>query len=380
MAITGTGVTSIRKQDVEGSKPIAIAFQKLVFAHKATAGETGINLLSLTTPTEMSSIGFVQPSPAQISAAKLLFFRKNLQIISSLRGVLQDFVSYTVSTSYQINFKDFTAAAGEIFIGIVDHAPATGLEVVDASALVASGTLPATQQDFSTGEAFEVNKYPTKQAGAVLVFVDGVQQFRNSGNATASPSADGNYQEVDNGSGLGTVIRFNDTTAYDREILVISNGLLVNRPSASRDQIIETLAGQIDAMIPDLAAATGNPESAYQAAPNSVDLKSFGDRVHKLERYRLMSSSGNALGPVDRILVDTSGGGVTVTLPASPSIGDWVEMWDSSGTFGSFNLTVARNGNLIEAAADNFIGNVSDLRLKFVYVGTARGWVIGDLS
>jgi hypothetical protein len=294
---------------------------------------------------------------------------------------LQDFLSYTISSSYQINFNGWTADADEIFIGIVDHSPSTGLEVVDASMLVASGTLLATQQDFTTTEAFEVNKYPTKQAGAVLVFVDGVQQFRNSGNATASPSADGNYQEVDNGSGLGTIIRMNSTEAYDRNVLVISNGLLVNRPSASRDQAIESLAGQIDKMIPDLALATGNPTSTYQAAPNNVDLKSFGDNVQKLQRYRSISSTSSlsdrtGVGPVDQVLFDTTTGAGTFVLPASPSIGDRVVLMDAMSTFGTFNLTVSRNGNNILGTADNYIINVNNAWAEFIFVSSSRGWIV----
>jgi hypothetical protein len=385
MAITGTGVTSIRKQDLEGSKPIAIAFKKLVFAHKATSGDTGINLLALSAPTEMSSVGFVQPTSAELTSAKLLFFRKNLKLISSSRGELMDFLSYTVASNTRINFNGFTADPNEIFVGIIDHEPTTGLEVVDASPLVASGTLTAGLQDFATGEAFEVNKYPTKQVGNVIVFVDGVQQFRNTGNATASPSADGNYQEIDNGSGLGTTIRMNTIEAYDRNVVVLSNGLLVNRPSASRDQALETLAGQIDAMIPDLAAATGNPESNYQAAPNNVDLKSFGDQVHKLQRYRLVLSTDllaerTAVGPVDLVLFNTSSGAGTLVLPTTPSAGDHVEVWDSHGMWGTFGLTIDRNGNNIEGAAADFTVNTANIRLRLVYAGSSRGWIIGDLS
>lgn len=380
MAATGTGSLSLRKTDLENSKPIAIGFKKIVFAHKATAGDTGINLLALITPPEMSGTGFVQPTANELTAAQLLFYRKNLKLTSSSRGELMDFLSYSVASSTRINFNGFTAESGEIFIGVVDQQTITGIQVVDASPLVATGTLTSGTQDFNTGSAFQINKYPTTQIGNVIVYVDGVQQFRNTGNAVASPSADGNYQEIDNGSGLGSVIRFNTTEAYDRNISVVSNGLLVNKPSASRDQTLESLAGQIDAMIPDLALATGNPTTTYQASPNNVDIKTFGDNVQKLQRYRLISAAATAVGPVDLVLCNTSGGAFTLTLPAAPNVGDMVEVWDSNGTFGTFNLTVGRNGLLIEGAAADFVANVNNLRLKFVYVSASRGWIIGDLS
>ena len=53
--------------------------------------------------------------------------------------------------------------------------------------------------------------------------------------------------------------------------------------------------------------------------------------------------------------VDSSGGTITMTLPASPSIGDTVAITDIKGTASSNNITVARNGSNIESSAGNYI-------------------------
>ena len=45
----------------------------------------------------------------------------------------------------------------------------------------------------------------------------------------------------------------------------------------------------------------------------------------------------------DNLFADTSGGAFTITLPASPSIGNQVKIIDAEGTFGTNNLTVGRN-------------------------------------
>ena len=45
----------------------------------------------------------------------------------------------------------------------------------------------------------------------------------------------------------------------------------------------------------------------------------------------------------DRILADTSGGAFTVTLPASPAVGDEIHILDSAASFDNNNLTVGRN-------------------------------------
>jgi hypothetical protein len=53
----------------------------------------------------------------------------------------------------------------------------------------------------------------------------------------------------------------------------------------------------------------------------------------------------------DNLFVDTSGGAVTITLPASPSIGNQVKLVDAEGTFGTNNLTVGRNSQKIQGSA-----------------------------
>ena len=49
----------------------------------------------------------------------------------------------------------------------------------------------------------------------------------------------------------------------------------------------------------------------------------------------------------DQIIVDTSSTAVTITLPASPSVGDEVHFIDGKGTFGSNNLVINRNSSKI---------------------------------
>jgi len=163
MSVTGTGTLSIRKADVAQQRNLPTTYRRIVFAHKATAGETGINLLALNAPSEMTSRGFSQPSTSVLQAAHLKFARKNLEIVSSSKGQLQDYISYDVATSTQINFNGFTADADEIFICTITHQPASSVQVVDAAPLISTGTLLATETEYNVGQAFEVNKYSTQQ-------------------------------------------------------------------------------------------------------------------------------------------------------------------------------------------------------------------------
>ena len=84
----------------------------------------------------------------------------------------------------------------------------------------------------------------------------------------------------------------------------------------------------------------------------------------------------------DQLLVDTSGAGisssVTVTLPASPAIGNEVTFIDSGNNLSSNNLTIARNGSNILGAASNLVVSANGSAFTLVYVNATRGWVYKD--
>ena len=84
----------------------------------------------------------------------------------------------------------------------------------------------------------------------------------------------------------------------------------------------------------------------------------------------------------DQLLINTSGGGlgvpVTVTLPASPSVGDEITFIDSGNAFGSNNLTINRNGSNILSNAANLVFSTNGAAFTLVYVNATRGWAYKD--
>jgi hypothetical protein len=70
------------------------------------------------------------------------------------------------------------------------------------------------------------------------------------------------------------------------------------------------------------------------------------------------------------ILADTSGGAFTVTLPASPVAGTQVIVADAANSWGTNNLTVARNGQTIEGAATDLICDITGVSVQLIYSGT----------
>ena len=84
----------------------------------------------------------------------------------------------------------------------------------------------------------------------------------------------------------------------------------------------------------------------------------------------------------DQVLVNTSGSGigapVTITLPASPSVGNEVTLIDSGNNLASNNLTVARNGSNINGSASDLTVSTNLSAFTLVYVNSTLGWVYKD--
>jgi len=69
------------------------------------------------------------------------------------------------------------------------------------------------------------------------------------------------------------------------------------------------------------------------------------------------------------VLANTALGSFTVTLPASPVVGNQVVIADSYGDFGANSLTVARNGSTIENIAEDLILDINGVSVQLVYTG-----------
>lgn len=353
MSVTGKNAKSIRKQEFKESRNLAQGFQKLTFAHKASLGDTVINLGSLTTPTEMSALGFTNPSSSRLTEAKLFQFKKNLTLVSSLRGTLMQDLSYRVNSNSSIKLE-FTAEEGEIFTGVIDANPASGIKVVDAKVQKAVGDLADGDTDFPIGFATSTLREE------IVVFRNGLIQKRNSNNS--STLLDGNYYLVDTGSGFGSVVRFNSAASGGPDsIIVTSLGNIIESPTDSSWAEIEKVQGQIDAMVPTLATLAGVPVTNFQATPNDVDLKAFGDRVLDLE-----SLDSNQSGFVRSQTINVTGSGnFTGGSIKVIRIGDVVTI----SSAGNADLTHASAASAASAAGllptwarpGQFTTNVSDL-------------------
>ena len=78
--------------------------------------------------------------------------------------------------------------------------------------------------------------------------------------------------------------------------------------------------------------------------------------------------------------VDTSSGAVTVTLPASPSVGNIVAIKDYANTADTNAITVARNGSNIDGGTEDPFITKEGGAATFVYGDATKGWQIVEAA
>jgi hypothetical protein len=85
--------------------------------------------------------------------------------------------------------------------------------------------------------------------------------------------------------------------------------------------------------------------------------------------YRFTAVKGNAYP------CNTTSAGFTVTLPATPSAGDQVQLVDYAGTFDANALTIDPNGEDIEGGTDTLQLTGEREGVILTYIDSTQGWI-----
>ncbi len=102
-----------------------------------------------------------------------------------------------------------------------------------------------------------------------------------------------------------------------------------------------------------------------------------GSAWHPVGDYQRIDVSSSTSAAANRSYwVNTSGGAVTLTLPASPNAGDFIKVTDVAGTFATNNCTINPNGNRIMRQADSMTISTNGASVRMVYYDATRGWLL----
>lgn len=76
----------------------------------------------------------------------------------------------------------------------------------------------------------------------------------------------------------------------------------------------------------------------------------------------------------DALLVNTTSGAITITLPASPTANDVVRFADYAGTWSTNKVTFGRNGLKIMGLSEDYDITTANLNGAMTYIDTTQGW------
>jgi len=232
---------------------------------------------------------------------------------------------------------------------------------------ITAGKVGATINEFSTDGTFADNSdasVPTEKA--VKTYVD--TQINNlsdtQGTIVAGTAPTQSKVEV-TGSGQATDtidfdINGNQIAQLGSEYLHVPVGTTANRPGSPSDGYIRYNS--------DLGTFEGYSNNQWSGlgGGNPWITKATGDSP-----YTAVNN--------DRIFVDTSGGAVTITLPATPSSGDRVQLIDIASNAFTNNITIGRNGESIMGLAQDMTIDENSAGLALIYSGATYGWVLEEV-
>lgn len=308
--------------------------------------------------------------------------------------------SKTGATTATLSFTAPTVTNGQTIIGYsVSSTPTGGFGTGATSPIQITGLTPATAYTFKVRALTSVGTEGEESVSSNIITTD----FGSAANyATLSNQIETIKSKIN---------ALTSSNLNAEQILYVSKSLLTLSEALGIDDVVAATANaitQIDnagAATITLVSGTANGQAVSDLSDQYTVLQATYDninpRVTSLEAvitnqesniatasalaasagynpWEILTSS-KLLVNRDRVFVNTpqgSGGpdGLTLTLPAGPSIGYVVEIVDISGTASTDFFTVSRNGEKINGAEEDLIFNVNNKRVKLVYSDTANGW------
>jgi hypothetical protein len=154
--------------------------------------------------------------------------------------------------------------------------------------------------------------------------------------------------------------------------------------SKARD-IVETLRtvlvdGDIgtDVLAPDGdgSGLTGVDSLPSQTSQSGKFLTTDGSAASWGDAAVLPLLKATSYTAVSKQSIVATAGSITITLPSSPSTGDFVQVKDGTGAAATTNWTVGRNGSNIGSVAADLTIDKNFVELTMVYINSSIGWSI----
>ena len=191
------------------------------------------------------------------------------------------------------------------------------------------------------------------------------------------------YEEIGVASSDVTLAMSDATISNARNATIKLTGTLAANRTVNVPDSIEKVYNIIDGTDHagnTLTFKTSSGSGVLLCEGNCYVLYADGTNVVKANEYRKWRtvSAAETVQAGAKLFVETNGGAVTITLPASPAVGDEVHFVDSRYTFDSNALTVGRNSSKIANASADLVVNTEGAAFGLVFSGSNVGWTFTE--
>jgi hypothetical protein len=204
--------------------------------------------------------------------------------------------------------------------------------------------------------------------------------------AAADDGTNPNIKEIALASppgGSDTQIQFNDNGDFGGSANLIWDGSNVTIGAQGDLRLADSSGGEYVALQAPTTVASnvtftlpGADGTADQVlTTNGSGVLSFATISGGAAWQAVKTASFNAVAG-EGYFINTTGGVITMTLPATPTIGDFVSFIDYAGTFDTNNLTIGRNSENIQGSAADLTVSTERAANTLVYTDGTQGWLL----
>jgi len=277
-----------------------------------------------------------------------------------------------------------------------------------ANVTLTSNTSTTNTDDSTTDDQVhnKVIEFTGALTGSIYVFTDAVEgdytlfnnttgsytlTFANTGHAANGVVITQGTKSIvytdgstiyDVGADLGAVGSSSLTVAGSANVGSLTSTGNVNLLAASSLVLQDSSGGEFAALKASatttsytltLPAATGTADQVLTT--NGSGVLSFVDNTGGTD-WQAVKTTGFTAVAGEGYFINTTGGAFTMTLPASPTIGDEISFIDYAGTFDTENLTIGRNSENIQGSAADLTVSVERAANTLVYTDGTQGWLL----
>ena len=229
----------------------------------------------------------------------------------------------------------------------------TGGDVVDDTSPQLGGNLDVNGFDIVSTSNANIDIVPNG-TGDVTLQADTVQVGDSNADATITTNGTGNLTlNTNGGTDSGTIT-----------IVDAANGNITITPDGSGNIVLDGLT---------FPNADGSADTFLKT--NGSGTLSFAE-VSGGTSWQAVKTTGFTAVAGEGYFCNTTSAAFTVTLPASPTIGDEVAIVDYAGTFDTNNLTVGRNSENIQGSAADLTVATERAGFTLVYTDGTQGWLL----